>query len=128
MNPAISGAGIFAQWKDTYVHAPYVVWTAASKDGVRRFESWDKWSQEVEQLFKNDPKPQDYDGVVLKYNYKFRIYGNGAWVSCEQMNGGTKTLETRVMEKDKGKWKIAMVQVIFNANEPASEGTATNRE
>ena len=113
----------YEKWKSLYVHEPYVTWTASSNQGVRRFEGWDAWDEEVKTLFKEDPKPQEYHGVVYKYNFHIRIYGNGAWVSFEQMNNGTKTWETRVMEKQKGVWKIAMVQLVYNANETMDTDT-----
>lgn len=115
----------YDKWADLYVHEPYVVWTSASKSGVRRYDGWKAWNSEVQNLFKEDPEPQPYEGVVYKYNYNFRIYGKGAWVSFEQMNDGTKTYETRIMEKQGGKWKIAMVEVIYNVNEPLEEDTET---
>jgi hypothetical protein len=113
----------YDKWQALYVHAPYVAWTAASKYGVTRHQGWDDWSKEVKTFFKSSPKPQEYEGVVYKYNYHTRIYGNGAWVSFEQMNDGTKTWETRIMEKQDGKWKIAMVELIFNANETQEADT-----
>jgi hypothetical protein len=115
----------YDKWMDLWVHESYSVWTSASKSGVRRYDGWDAWSTEVKNLFKEDPDPQPYEGVVYKYNYRFRIYGKGAWVSFEQMNDGTKTYETRIMEKHGGKWKIAMVEVIYNINEPLEEDTET---
>ncbi len=39
------------------------------------------------------------------------------------MNNGTKTWETRIMEKHKGSWKIAMVQLVYNANETMNANT-----
>jgi len=111
----------YDKWASLYIHAPYTVWTSASSEGVSRYEGWEEWRDQVKKLFENDPDPQPYKGIVHKYNYNFRIYGKGAWVSFEQMNDGTKTLETRIMEKENGKWKIAMVEVIFNANEPISD-------
>jgi hypothetical protein len=104
------------KWKSYYIQAPYTERTVASTDVVRRYYGWDEWYNEVQQLFKDSPDPVPYDGIVKKSNYNFRIYGNGAWVSFEQDNGGTKTLETRILEKEKGKWKIAMVHIVFGAN------------
>ena len=117
MSPNISGAGNWKNGKKLYVHEDYVCWTAATRDGVRRYEGWDAWLQEVEKLFAESPEPQPYKEVVKKEGYVIRIYGSGAWVSFTQDNDGTKTTETRIMEKVDGKWKIAMVQLIFNANE-----------
>ena len=107
-------------WKKCYVHKPYVVWTSATRDGVTRYAGWETWLSEVKQLFSQSPVPIPYE-QVRKYNYHFRIYGDGAWVSFEQEDGGMKTIETRILEKEKGTWKIAMVQVIFNVNETQSD-------
>ena len=115
----------FKSWKKLYVHKPYVSWTAASRDGVRTYQGWTAWSEQVQSLFEESPDPMPYDGVVKKMNYQIQIYGSGAWVSFTQVNDGTKTMETRIMEKEKGKWKIAMVQLIYNANEG---DTAANNE
>lgn len=111
----------FKSWEKLWVHEPYASWTAASNIGVRQYRGWDAWKAQVEQLFKEDPDPVPYDGDVEKYNYHFRIYGDGAWVSFEQKNKTTTTYETRIMEKHKGKWKIASVQLFFNANEEDPE-------
>lgn len=108
----------FKNWQKLWVHEPYVIWTAASNTGVRQFYGWDSWKEEVESLFKESPDPIPYDGDVKKYNYNFRIYGDGAWVSFEQDNKGTTTYETRILEKHGGKWKLAAVQLFFNTNEP----------
>lgn len=107
----------FEAWSALYVHQPYVVWSASTQSGVRIFQGWNAWQKEVKTYFTNDPDPQPYEGVVYKYNYIFRIYKNGAWVAFQQMNNGTKTFETRILEKERGQWKIAMVQLMYNANE-----------
>lgn len=44
-------------WKKLYVHAPYVVWTSSSLDGVRRYEGWETWLSEVEELLPNRRTP-----------------------------------------------------------------------
>ena len=103
-------------WKKLYVHEPYVVWTSSSQDGVRRYEGWKTWLNQVKTLFDQSPDPIPYEGDVEKYDYLFRIYSNGAWVSFKQKNLGTTTFETRILEKVNGKWKIAMVQLIFDVN------------
>ncbi len=107
----------FDAWSALYVHKPYVVWSASTQSGVRIFQGWDAWRNEVQKFFTSDPNAQPYEGVVYKYNYVFRIYKNGAWVAFQQMDNGTKTFETRILEKEGGKWKIAMVQLMYNANE-----------
>jgi hypothetical protein len=114
-------------WKDTWVHKDYVNWTAISEAGIRRYQGWDAWLDQVKTFMKDDPEPQVYDKNVRKYNYQFRIYKKGAWVAFEQDDNGTITYETRIMEKRKGKWRIAMVQLFFDWGEkdaPLKEASA----
>jgi len=105
----------FKKWKKQWVQAPYVIWTAASEAGVRQYHGWKAWEKEVMQLFEESPEPMPYDGVVEKKDYKFRIYGEGAWVSFTQQNENTTTYETRILEKKGGKWRIAAVQLFYDA-------------
>ncbi|MCB0548946.1 MAG: nuclear transport factor 2 family protein [Phaeodactylibacter sp.] len=114
----------FKSWEKLWVHEPYTIWTAASNTGVRQYNGWNAWKEQVENLFAESPEAIPYDGDVKKHNFSFRIYGNGAWVTFEQDNKGTITYETRIMEKHGGKWKIAAVQLFFNTNEP--EGAPVN--
>ena len=104
-------------WKKCYVHEDYVTWAAATRDGVRQYNGWKSWYKEVKNLFKESPEPQPYDGIVKKYDYNFRIYDAGAWVSFKQEDNGTVTYETRILEKVNGEWKIALVQLFFDTNE-----------
>lgn len=103
-------------WKQNWVHKDYVIWRAASRDGVRQYNGWKAWYNEVKNLFKESPDPMPYEGKVEKLNYNFRIYGDGAWVSFEQLDEGTRTFETRIMEKVNGQWRIAMVSLMFDMN------------
>lgn len=107
----------YKNWKKQYINKPYVVWTSSTRDGVTRYDGWEAWSQQVQSLFEESPEPMLYDGIVSKTNYRFRIYKKGAWVSFIQENNGVKTYETRIMEKSQGKWKIAMVQLVYDADE-----------
>ena len=113
-------------WKKQWVHENYVIWRAASRDGVTQYQSWDAWNKHVESFFAESPEAIPYTGHVEKRNYVFRIYGSGAWVSFEQVNNGVITYETRVMEKVKGDWRIAMVELIFNANEKITQDSGGN--
>ncbi len=110
-------------WRKQWVHADYVIWRSATRDGVTQYLGWDQWNKQVEKFFLESPTPEPYDGHVTKQNYVFRIYSNGAWVSFEQVNNGVITYETRVLEKINGEWRIALVELIFNANERQSEDT-----
>ncbi len=110
----------FKNWKNQWVHEPYVVWSAASNSGVTQYYGWEAWENQVKGFFGESPDPVPYDPDVKKYNYFYRIYGDGAWVSFEQNNNGTITHECRILEKKGGQWRIAAVQLFFDANQPAS--------
>jgi len=102
----------YKKWKKTWLHEDHVRWTVATKDGVRQFTNWEDWNAEVKSLFESSPEPQPYEDVK-KYNYQFHIYGDGALVLFEQ-EAETKSRELRIMEKKNGKWKIAVVEAIYN--------------
>ena len=100
-------------WKKCYVQEDYTVWRASTRDGCRQYIGWKSWLNQVKDHFKeSDPEP--YDGFVEKRDFKFRIYGDGAWVTFVQEDDGAITYETRILEKEKGQWKIAMVELIFH--------------
>ena len=107
----------FQSWKKLWVHSDYAVWIAASNDAIRQYDGWKAWSSNVKEFFAENPDPMPYDGKVTKEDYRFRIYRDGAWVSFIQNNKGTRTLETRIMEKKNGQWRIAMAQIIHDINE-----------
>lgn len=104
----------YKNWKKQWIHEKYIVWTAASDNGVNQYEGWEAWDQAVQQLFEEDPKPIPYDGDVTKSDYAIRIYNHGAWVYFKQVNKGVVTKESRIMEKQGGKWRIAAVQLFFD--------------
>lgn len=110
----------FKNWKKQWVHEPYVVWSAASNSGVTQYYGWEAWENQVTSFFKESPDPVPYDTEVKKYNFFYRIYGDGAWVSFEQNNNGTVTHECRILEKKGGQWRIAGLQLFFDANQPTS--------
>ena len=112
----------FKNWKKQWVHEPYVVWSAASNSGVTQYYGWDAWEAQVKSFFKESPEAIPYDPDVKKYNYFYRIYGDGAWVSFEQNNNGTITHEFRVLERKGSQWRIAAVQLFFDANQSSLAG------
>ena len=48
------------------------------------------------------------------------------YAAAYTVNNGVITYETRVMEKVKGDWRIAMVELIFNANEKITQDSGGN--
>ncbi|MBR9923101.1 MAG: hypothetical protein GYB31_19915 [Bacteroidetes bacterium] len=100
----------YKQWKETWIQTEYIVWTVATRDGIQQYKGWNDWSLAVMELFAESPEPQEYN--VRKYNYEFHIYGDGAWVTFTQ-DTGNESMETRILERKDGNWKIAFVEAIY---------------
>ncbi len=115
----------YKNWKKCWAHEPWIVWTVATRDGVKQYRGWEAWSSAVKKLFEEDPEPKPYD--VVKSNYMFHLFGNGAWVTFDQVAGGNESKEVRVLEKINGRWRILMVEAVYNANESA-EGMTTSQQ
>ncbi|MCP3932756.1 MAG: hypothetical protein GY705_27100, partial [Bacteroidetes bacterium] len=104
-------------WKSTWVHDKHIVWTRGTRDGVRQIKGWKAWNKEVKSLWKAVPDSQPFN--MRRWNYHFRIFGNGAWVTFDQDANGSFSEDMRVLEKTKKGWKIVMVVAIYDANESA---------
>ncbi|WP_128546295.1 nuclear transport factor 2 family protein [Larkinella soli] len=106
----------FAAWKSTYVDAPY----------FRLYGYWEGYAEKVKYYngFKalETVKKKQFDenrtlwqtAEVVRENENFRIYGEVAWYTCEETSYDRhtrkllgKAVETRILEKHDGQWKIA---------------------
>lgn len=102
----------YKAWSDKWIQEPHVIWTAATQEGVRQYRGWDEWSAEVKRFIKENPKPEQDN--ILRGKWEIRVYGTGAWVSFIQDWKGNMSRETRILEKQDGKWKIAFVETLYN--------------
>ena len=106
----------FNTWKATYVDAPY----------FRSYGYWDGYPEKVRyyngfDTLRNFKKKQFDENRTFWIgsteelsNENFRIYGDVAWFTAEQVSFAKDTkkilgrsVETRILEKHDGKWKIA---------------------
>lgn len=106
----------FEAWKNTYVNEPY----------FREYGYWEGYPETVrvyngfDTLRRFKKKQFDENGTLWKNsveersNENFRIYPDVAWYTFEQVSyDSTKTkiygksVETRILEKHNGNWKIA---------------------
>ncbi|MGA0556017.1 hypothetical protein ACO2Q8_05155 [Larkinella sp. VNQ87] len=106
----------FQAWRNCYVHAPY----------LRRYGYWEGYPNKVQihngfAALEADKKQQFarnqtvWQGSTEEVsNENFRIYPNVAWYTFDQVSyekGSRKVLgrsvETRILEKHDGQWKIA---------------------
>jgi len=106
----------FERWADTWVHAPYVRrlgWSEAG--GVVSVEGWEAIGARMKKNMTDDPKPNLTPAKLVREHLYFRISGDTAWVTFEQHGIATGeprfdmpglSYETRLFEKDHGKWKV----------------------
>ena len=108
----------YESWKEKWVHDPSISKTYINFVDSTFSESigWNEISQFVKTFIEEHPEPEPTPKLVDDIDV--RLYGNGAWVSFEQLDSlrGLKR-ETRLMEKINGKWKIAgMHTTIYGFN------------
>jgi hypothetical protein len=109
----------FDAWASYWVHSDYVRvvgWWEAG--GVRVVEGWDAVSAGIEQSMRQSPEPNPNATEVRRENINIQVRGNVAWVTFDQYGLDTGdalmdmpglSRETRVLEKQDGKWRIAYV-------------------
>ena len=109
----------FEAWSKHWVHAPYVRvmgWWATG--GVTVREGWEKVGGEVKQMMQDNPQPNPTATRVRRENINLQVRGNVAWLTFDQygLETGDKAMdmpglsqETRVLEKQDGKWRIVYV-------------------
>ena len=95
-------------WKDKWVHEKYVTKTYMNFADTT-FSEMDSW-QEIDDFVRTyiEEHPEPAPPPAQPKNVTVKIYGTGAWVNYEMMDEvfGRKR-ETRLMEKEDGRWKIA---------------------
>lgn len=120
----------FEAWKSTYLQ------TAA----FRKFGYWEGYPEKVvanigfESLAAEKKKQFDSNETLWqgsteeRTNENFRISNNMAWYTFEQnsFEKGTKkflgkSLETRILEKENGEWKIAYLGFHYYPEQPATK-------
>jgi hypothetical protein len=106
----------FENWKDTYVDQPYFrsygYWEGYP-ERVRYYNGFDTLEAFKKKQFEQN-KTLWKGSREERRNENFRIYPGMAWYTFEQISysaDGAKILgrsvETRILEKQEGKWKIA---------------------
>lgn len=98
----------YASWKTHWVHRPNISKTYMNFADTT-FSEMTSW-KEVDDFVRTyiDEHPEPVNPPIQADNINVEIYGDGAWVSFEVQDEviGRKR-ETRLMEKDNGRWKIA---------------------
>ena len=98
----------YKSWRTHWVHRPSISKTYMNfaDNTFSEMNSWKEIDDFVKTYIEEHPKP--VQPPAQSENIDVKIYGNGAWVSYEiwdEVSGKKK--ETRLMEKENNKWKIA---------------------
>lgn len=104
----------FDGWASCYVQSPitYFSWISpsANKGSLQMVQGWEKVSSTMKAYLAKYPKR---DNPAKKTDYQFRITDNMAFVTFKENNND---LQTRVLEKVDGKWKILRNEVTSTAS------------
>lgn len=95
-------------WKSYWLNAPYTYWAYSDAKGGTFVEGTPNIQKNFKEYFKT-AKPAANSKIERTWT-DIRVYGTGAYVHFNQkVSDGIdseETSEVRVLEKDKGKWKI----------------------
>ncbi len=101
-------------WMDCWIHAPSAYWSYADSEGINYYEGWNAIEVGFNDYFVTT-KPAN---IQIERTWQdIKVYNNGAYARFKQRlitDGVTGPLqvEIRVLEKDKGAWKILLVGVL----------------
>ncbi len=115
----------YEAWKSHWIQRKNVTKTYMDFENgsFSEMTSWDEIDDFVRIYIEEHPDP--VDAPELPSDIKVKVYGEGAWVSYEvdDPTSGRKR-ESRLMEKEDGKWKIAgMHTTIYGKDD--QDGTRT---
>lgn len=109
----------YPAWSACFVQTPYLLWSVTNggeAGDVITNRGWEEFSKAMKTGW-FDAKPEAWakemrKSKVIRLNWIIQIRGNVAWVSytqrAETPEQKVETTETRVLERIKGAWKIAM--------------------
>lgn len=106
----------FVAWKSTYAEAPYFRYCGyweGFPEKVRYYNGFDTLKNFKKKQFDQN-RTLWQRSVEEKSNENFRIYQEVAWYTFDQVSYDStkqkvlgRSVETRILEKHKGQWKIA---------------------
>ncbi len=107
--------GNYEEFANTWVHEPYALWTSVGNNYHNEFIGWDSIGVNLKRFM--DARNEPFTDEVIRKNFSYRIYGNGAWVTFEQhykssMDKNPEHLPgraLRVLEKTDSGWKMVFM-------------------
>ena len=100
-------------WKSCWLNAPYAYWAYSDSTGGNFVEGTKNIQKNFSEYFRTS-KPSK--SKIERTWLEIRIYGKGAYVRFIQKITDDidhdVTSETRVLEKENGKWKITMMNAM----------------
>jgi len=135
--------GDYERWANTYVQDETNVRLSANSESYNLIVGWEDLNSYFKEAFDNmEEQSTTWKGV--KTNYKIKVYGDAAWVMCDEKVVNVETgedmdwtaIETRILEKVDGEWKIVFLSYVTtstydedNAGEEAEdEGEVEDEE
>lgn len=109
----------YPAWSAGFVQTPYLLWSVTNggeAGDVITNRGWEEFSKAMKTGW-FDAKPEAWakemrKSTITRLNWNIQIRGNVAWVSytqrAETPEQKVETTETRVLERIKGAWRIAM--------------------
>lgn len=117
----------FAAFAACWVHGPHVRTMGWWADGgVTVVEGWEERSRRTQAHMAASPEPNPTANNVIRKNMNIRIFPDVAWLTFDQYgeDTGDETMdmpglsrETRILEKQDGRWKIAYVGWLLEGSE-----------
>lgn len=111
--------GDFEKWKELWVHSPKALHTSASNIGFQKRKGWETIMRSLRKEIEDTTTTVDPEDLNMKRrDFHYEINGDMAWVhfmSTDNIianNPMTDKMETRVLKKVNGQWKILYVNTI----------------
>ena len=108
----------FAAWESTFVQADYAFQAWNNRKDFDASVSYNSIAARIGNYIKKHPTPTV--ARVVRKNFIFKFYDNSTvFVTFDQYNGNKKgqarlSKEIRLMEKQDGQWKIAMLAAFWD--------------
>ena len=114
--------GDYERWANTYVQDETNVRLSANSESYNLIVGWEDLNSYFKEAF-NNMEEQSTAWKGGKTNYKIKVYGNAAWVMCDEtmVNAEAeeamewKAIETRILEKIDGEWKIVFLSYVVTS-------------